>query len=216
VYRQAGGIKNVNRVSAGLKRRDDPIVKRFILCTLGVFLLATALTSGVIAYAQAHNSGSNLLQDSGFEVCDGLPCYMGVMQGMEWKKALIAWEAHGGTSDGELRNNDVLAYIGPDQESKTVLGLELLFMARPKRQPPRLGSIIVQYGSPCGILFRGTIFVVFYPKIMFNFHVKNMRITTQETATSSFFPATDNCSVKGIRRWLGFTTIDHYPHDIDW
>src|SRR5689334_8505855 len=98
-------------------------MKRFILLALGLFLLAMALTGGVIVYAQAHNSGNPLL-DYGYEVCDGQPCFMGVMPGMDWTTALATFKARGlDITSGfttSARINGNLVVITPTKGNKQV------------------------------------------------------------------------------------------------
>src|SRR5215813_11293136 len=55
-------------------------MKRLIFWTLTLFLLTTSLTGGIVAYARTHG-GENPLKAMGFEVCDGNPCFMGIVIG---------------------------------------------------------------------------------------------------------------------------------------
>src|SRR5258707_5612199 len=101
-------------------------MKRLILWTLTLFLLLTALTGGVVAYARTQ--GENPLKAYGFDVCDGKPCLMGVFVGMDWetaktllknhKEAVIRDEQHMSIN---IKTNNIRFDVYPDTEGKRIV-----------------------------------------------------------------------------------------------
>jgi hypothetical protein len=190
-------------------------MKRLFLWTLALFVIATALTSGVIAFAQALG-GDNPLQAYGFEVCDGKPCFMGVMPGMDLTKAQALLQARGVSipppeSRIEVHIDSGLVAIYPNKDHKIVseISLELLG-EKARNQFPALGNMILQYGQPCRVLAPDYTIVVWYPHSRIVARTVGDRLGLQFKLLSIFMNNKDNCFREDEARWAGFTTLARY------
>jgi hypothetical protein len=195
---------------------------RFIRLTLWIFLLTITLVSGASFYGRV-TAKPNKLQQLGFDVCRGRPCFKGVTLDMAWGDAhriLTTNETPIGSTDDfiVLRIQNIDIAIRPDRSHKFIDGID--FLLWPDNDVAiTISDIMALFGSPCNV----TIFPLEnwiewidlnYPEIDFTTEgvSPNSQITSLRMSKHSDI---SNCTSKydpefRANPWKGFRGLSYY------
>ena len=188
-------------------------------------LLMIALVSGAVLYGRA-SAKPNKLQQLGFDVCDGRPCFMGVTLGMPWNevRANIAKREDGiYLADNliVLKVQKLAIGIRSDDSQTYVDGID--FMVPVNYDPEiSINTIIALFGSPCSVLIT-TIedqierISINYPEIHFTANGVSPDSTMESLMLSKNSEVTNCATQKGKAFWLtpwkGFRGLSYYMAD---
>lgn len=204
---------------------------RFFRFVLLIFFSMVVLIVGA-SFLGRIPAKPNKLQQIGFDVCNGKPCFMGITLGMSWaeSRALLAKKKEL-IDDTDtlmvLRIQNLDVGIRPDNNQKYVD--DIGFNIWPDNDPEvPLGDLISLFGQPCSvttITIQDMLewIVINYPEIHFTVSdvSANARMTGHAMMTSLRMSRTSDLSycaskkVEGLRvnQWKGFRGLPYYMVD---
>jgi hypothetical protein len=130
---------------------------RFARLIIVLMVTLTLLTVIPIAVGRARNE-PNELEALGFGVCDGRPCFMGIVPGVTtWIEAVSFVKKHGGIDSTKYLSLDIhslgVAFY-PTEDLSLVGGIQL----EPSQIQIPVGQVFQLFGVPCSIIVdRGMI-----------------------------------------------------------
>ncbi|MCC7451385.1 MAG: hypothetical protein IT324_28505 [Anaerolineae bacterium] len=185
----------------------------------------TGLVSGALLWGRV-SAKPNKLQQIGFDVCNGEPCFMGITLGMSWAEARAILTKKKELIDDTdtlivLRVQNLNIGVRPDNSQGHVEEIE--FNIWPDNDPEvPLSNIISLYDHPCSVT---TIFildmleriVINYPEIHFTVGdvSPNTVITSLTMSKTSDRSYCAGKKVEGLRvnQWKGFRGLPYYMVD---
>jgi hypothetical protein len=190
---------------------------------LNVALLMLVL--GVVLIGRASNP-RNSLQALGFDLCNGIPCYMGMTPGVTaWLPVKNFMTERGALDDPgkeylEFTFADEHISAGAPNGAKYLTSISL-HDQRDIQANSTLGDVLSLLGVPCGIgseYFPGTV-TVYYPTATVNVLPERQQLTPDARVINveliDFKPTAINddarlCGRQGQAPWLGFATLSYY------
>jgi hypothetical protein len=128
-------------------------VKRLILFAIVLHLSLLALITATMAYIRSR-SADNAFQAAGLKLCNGKPCFEGIIPGFTpWSEAIATFakrrDSDVSTTDISIApNSHTNITLFPTDDGKTVGVVVVYFSGLPSAN---IGSLVVQYGIPCTI-----------------------------------------------------------------
>jgi len=172
-----------------------------------------------ISYGHTHVKQTRL-QSIGIDACNSLPCFEGIIPGItSWNDVQAKLLGKGAVLYGDQTDRMINVHFGerlrvtvkPDQEGAKVGSIGINF----HNYPLTLREVIMQYGSPCGLLPNrwDSSYQVLYPYMF-----------TVITAPSEQSNVNMDSSVQGLTidviakdcnypGWRGFASIQRYKDD---
>jgi hypothetical protein len=190
-----------------------------------VWMLMFVLCSGALIYGRASDQ-PNELQELGFGVCDGDPCFMGIVPGeTKWEDAMAI-----------LRKYDVqeAQTTGAGRSASiTLRGLKIDFLSYGDYltildiQPPYTGdrhivflrNVIQQMGTPCAVGFLSQDSPrIFYPSMWVDVSASDGQLHLETELDGLLMQPKDavlRCKSTPdfpFEQWKGFTTLNRYTN----
>jgi hypothetical protein len=197
------------------------LMRRWLLFTLGCWLLLTALSGTVIILGRAQ-SRSNPLSRYHVTLCDSTLCFQNI------KPGITSWAVASAVPGRDISDypperlyfpleNDARVIVFASSEMKQVETLTLDLSTANVR--PELGAILAAYGSPCGVVTStGTTDRSDYVELIYPFFTitsSDIDFHTSIDEVYSYFA--DQClsplrliSGFSYSRWLGLRSLDYY------
>jgi hypothetical protein len=198
---------------------------RFLRLALLDLLIMIALLSGAILYGRAF-AKPNKLQQLGFDVCNGRPCFMDLTLGMLWADARELLEKREElvlTTDTliVLRIHDLDIGIRPDNSQTYIDDIDFNIWAD-NNPEISLSTIIALFGPPCSvtiITIQDMIEWIFinYPEIQFgtngvspNSIMTSLRLSKNVDVS---YCASKKVESFRVNPWNGFRGLSYYMVD---
>ena len=196
---------------------------RFLRLVMILWLLITALIGSVTLYVRT-TSGAGELQELGFGMCDGRPCFMGITPGLtQLADAMAHLEKNGGLCEtmrkldsfGEVRAQcsvgglDIILGYTPD--TLIVRSLNVMIAAGGPVSVT-VGDAVAYWGLPCGFSRESMSFsryILMYPYVYLDLGYADKWIgpgTWVDSILISSFAVPCNRDIA----WHGFTVSERY------
>jgi hypothetical protein len=187
---------------------------RFVRNVFIVWLLMIVLCSGALLYGRASNQ-SNELQDLGFGVCDGDPCFMGIVPGKtSWDEAKLILKPYNikqdfeDAADANVKDFRLIVYSSKGIINELIIQKDSSYGGL----GVSLGSVIQQVGTPCAAIADPRAANIFYPSMSLYFARDGDRLR-KETGISALSIMSKDIVLyctNNKYHWKGFTLMNHY------
>jgi hypothetical protein len=179
-----------------------------------ILVLCAALTAVALGIGRA-SAATAALDAAGFDLCDGEPCFRGLVPGHS------AWaQASGGAIIGEAESFVEFVYWGRNKAAaeyvSDVYGGALILVrltAVGKAQLPA-GEFILRYGRPCAVGYSYARLVLLYPTLRVEIDAAGGYVTAASSAANVTLQAIqgvyDICPTVGVIPWRGFASQARY------
>ena len=182
---------------------------------LSLVLLTVALTGGFVVFARAKGT-ENPLKGYGFDMCDGKPCFMGVVAGK------TAWRDVEELTKDNLILQDVGRHIVAKFRAVSVefygdandANVVKFSVYLPYGTLSQLGDAVALYGTPCGtdplygITTLQGVFVRF-PYLSVGV-IAQGSVNPLQNVSAVNFSSTSGCPAQDYLRWSGFALSNRY------
>lgn len=198
-------------------------MRRLILWLIISTLLGVAAVAIAISYGQRQPYKSPL-PSLGYDFCDGLPCYLGIVSGYTaWTEATerIAKQPMSMMNPSTTITNFSTASTSGFLLSESRDSVVVVFAVAPldlQSEFPTLRDILLFYGTPCNVYTEQyqdkiTLIRLNYPHLTVSFPRVTQRLSLERRAQEIRFTQlqADQCvPTRATKAWRGLTTYQRY------
>ncbi len=188
-------------------------------------LLVLLLTLLMVVGVALARTRPNPMIAMGFGLCDGVPCYQGLVPGTTlWLDALKALNIKGQTEsmivpkDYGVFHIDLATIDEHVVSSKRKMTYLSLKDVEPQQALPTLGDLILFYGTPCGyrIFINGPNEIIFEMRdFSFLIYTTDGRIRPDLHVTGILLYRDPALCDARLPKWMGFRSLRHYQDTLE-